>query len=58
MKHRIGCKIFTQVAVEGGECVGRGKALLKQQPHRIAFVTKAGLDRDEDIPELFAEHED
>ena len=36
----------------------RRKALLEQQPHRIALVAKGGLDADENIAEALTEHED
>ena len=38
--------------------MGRGEAALEQQPHRVALVAERGLQADEDIAEVGAEHED
>ena len=38
--------------------MGRRKALLKQQAHRVAFIAKGRLHADKDIAELRAQHED
>ena len=38
--------------------MGRCEAALEQQPHRVALVAEGGLDPDEDVAELRAQHED
>ena len=58
MQHRMRAEILAQVAVEGGEGVGRREALLEQQPHRVAFIAEGGLDADEDIVETLAQNVD
>ena len=58
MQHRVGAEILAQPAIEGREGMRRREALLEQQPHRVALVAEGGLDADEDVAELRAEHED
>ena len=58
VQQHVGAEILAQPAVEGGEGVGRGEAFLEQQAHRVAFVAEDGLQADEDVAELLAEHED
>ena len=57
VQHRIGLVVLAQIAVEGAEGVGGGKALFKQQAHRVAFITKGGLHSDQHIAQLHAHHE-
>ena len=58
MQHGIGPEVLPDPAVEGREGVRRRKALLEEQPHRVALVAEGGLDADEDVSELRPEHED
>ncbi len=58
MQDRMGPQVLAQIAVEGGEGVGRGEAVLEQEPHRIALVAEGRLDADEDIAEGGTQHED
>ncbi len=58
MQHRAGAEILAQPAIERREGMRRRKALLEQQPHRIAFISEGGLDADKDVPEALAQHED
>jgi hypothetical protein len=58
MQDRVRAVILAQPAVEGAEGMGRGKAALEQQPHRIAFIAEAGLHADEDISEMRALDQD
>ena len=55
VQRRVGREVVAQVPVEGGEGVGRGEALLEQEPHRVALVAEGRLDADEDIAEALAE---
>ena len=57
MQDRIRTEILAQIAVEGTEGVSRRKALLEQQPHRVALVAEGRLHADEDISEMRAENE-
>ena len=54
----MGAEVLAQPAVERRERVRRRKALLEQEPHRIALVAEGRLHADEDVAEVLAEHED
>ena len=43
MQHNIGAQIGLEIAVKGAEGVGRGKAALEQQAHRVALIAEGGL---------------
>ncbi len=58
MQYRAGAEIVAEPAIERREGMRRRKALLEQQPHRIALITKGRLDTDENIAEALTEHED
>ena len=58
MENGVGSEIFAEIAVEGGEGVGRREAALEQEAHRIALISEAGLQPDEHLAELSAENED
>ncbi len=57
MQRGIGLEFFPQIAIEGGKRMGRGEVLFKEHPHRIPFIAKAGLNRDQDIAKLHAQDE-
>ena len=56
VQHGISTVIFAQIAVEGTEGVGGGEALFKQQPHRVAFIPKRGLHRQQHVAQLQTKH--
>ena len=58
MQKRVGGEILAQPAVEGRKGMGRCEALLKEQPHRVAFIAEDRLQADEDIAKLTAQNED
>ena len=58
VQQHVGAEVLREPAVEGGEGMGRREAALEQQPHRVALVAEGGLQADEDVAELRAEHED
>ena len=58
MQQGIGPEILAQPAVKGGEGMGRGKALLEQKAHRVAFIAEDRLNADHHLAELRAQHED
>ena len=58
VQHGVRTQVLAQVAVEGGERVGRREAVLEQEPHRVALVAEGGLDADQHVPEPLAEHVD
>ena len=57
MQHGIGTETLSDPAIEGTKGMGGGKSALKQHAHRITFIAKAGLQADEHVAELRAEHE-
>jgi len=58
VQHRVGAEVFTQPAVEGRERMGRCKALLEQQPHRVTLVAEGRLDAHENVAEAFTQHKE
>jgi hypothetical protein len=58
MQQGVGAEIALDPAVERAEGVGGGERAFEHQPHRIALVAEGGLDADEYVAELRAQHED
>ena len=58
MQHRVRAEVLLEIAIEGGEGMGRREAPLEQEPHRVALVAEARLEPDEHLAELGSEHED
>ena len=58
VQHRVGAEVLADPAVEGGEGVGGGEALLELEAHGVALVAEGGLDADEDVAEGLAEDEE
>ena len=57
MQNCIGAEMALEIGVEGGKRMGRRKALLKQEPHRVTLVAEARLNRDQYVAELPSQHE-
>ena len=57
MQQHVGAEILAQVPVEGRKGVRRSEATIKQQAHRVAFVTHGGLNPDQHVSKPLAEHE-
>ena len=58
MQQNIGLVSISQPEVKGGKSVGRGKAALEQQAHRIALVAERRLHTDKNIAEMLSQHKD
>ena len=58
VQHGVGAEVLADPAVEGGEGMGGGKALLELEAHGIALVAEGGLDADEDVAEGLAKDEE
>ena len=54
VQQSLGPEILSKKTVKGRKSVGGGIAALKEQPHRVALVAKARLNRHSDIAELCA----
>ena len=58
VQHGVGAEVLADPAVEGGEGMGGGEALLELEAHGVALVAEGGLDTDEDVTEGLAEDEE
>ena len=56
MQNSICFKMLLDPLVKGDEGMRRREAFFKEQPHRIAFVSKTGLETDKDVPKFFTKH--